>query len=166
MTSVLRHHRYGRTLGAGVLSVALLSGGTTGAFAATHAPTPTPTPTMTRSGMPTARPSMTRSGMPTMRPSRTPNAMGSITVSANRKVIKVGDTVVFTGRVMGVRRGSTLVLQHLHNGKWTTLRTTTRVTNNGHYTIKRTFTTKGTEQVRVSTKSGTLHSSPVTVRVS
>lgn len=166
MTSVLRHHRYGRTLGAGVLSVALLSGGTTGAFAATHAPSPTPSPTMTRSGMPTARPSMTRSGMPTMRPSRMPNAMGSITVAANHRAVKVGNTVVFTGRVRGVKSGSTLVLQHLRNGKWISLKYTGVVNKNGTYMIKRTFTDKGTHHVRVATKSGTLHSSPVTVRVS
>ncbi|AKJ13318.1 hypothetical protein ABB07_25785 [Streptomyces incarnatus] len=178
MNSELRHHRYGRALGAGVLSVALLSGGTTGAFAATSTPTPSPTrtgmptptrtgmPTPTHTGMPTAMPSVTRTGKPSVKPSRTPAATGSITVRANRKAVKVGNTVVFVGRVRGVKSGSTLVLQHLHNGKWTTLKTTAVVHRNGTYAIKRTFTTKGTEQVRVSTKSGTLHSAPVTVNVS
>ncbi|MFF3915553.1 hypothetical protein ACFYZB_19010 [Streptomyces sp. NPDC001852] len=172
MNSELRHHRYGRTLGAGVLSVVLLSGGTTGAFAATSTQTPTPSPTRTgrptptRTGMPTARPSVTRTGRPTMKPSRTPAAMGSITVAANRTAIKVGNTVVFTGRVTGLRRGSTLVLQHQENGKWTTLNYRTVVGNNGRYTIKRTFTTSGTHHVRVATRSGSLHSSPVTVTVS
>ncbi|WP_234357628.1 hypothetical protein, partial [Streptomyces puniciscabiei] len=134
----------------------------------TGMPTPTRTgmPTPTRTGMPTAMPSVTRTGKPSVKPSRTPAAMGSITVRANRKAVKVGNTVVFIGRVRGVKSGSTLVLQHLHNGKWTTLRTTAVVNKNGTYTIRRTFTTKGTEQVRVSTKSGTLHSSPVTVTVS
>ncbi|MER6730869.1 hypothetical protein [Streptomyces puniciscabiei] len=180
MTSVLRHHRYGRALGAGVLSVALLSGGTTGAFAATSTQTPTPSPTRTgmptptrtgmptptRTGMPTAMPSVTRTGKPSMKPSRTPAAMGSITVRANRTAVKVGNTVVFVGRVRGVKAGSTLVLQHLHNGKWVTLKYTGVVHKNGTYTIRRTFTNKGTHQVRVATKSGTLHSSPVTVTVS
>jgi hypothetical protein len=41
MTSVLRH-RYGRALGAGALSVALLSGGTSGAFAAGSTPIVSP----------------------------------------------------------------------------------------------------------------------------
>ncbi|MER6069919.1 hypothetical protein ABT187_13935 [Streptomyces sp. NPDC001817] len=144
--------RRGRTLAAGALSAAMLSTGTAGAVAATGTPTP--------------KPSITRTGMPSMKPSRTPTAMGSITVSANRKAVKVGNTVVFTGRVKGVKAGSTLVLQHLHNGKWTTLRTTAAVNKNGTYTIKRTFTKKGTEQVRVATKSGTFQSSPVTVQVS
>ena len=91
--------------------------------------------------------------------------MGSITVSANRKAVKVGSTVVFTGRVKGIKAGSTLVLQHLHHGRWTTLRTTAMVNKNGTYTIKRAFTRKGAEQVRVAVRSGTFHSSPVTVQV-
>jgi L-2-hydroxyglutarate oxidase LhgO len=144
--------RHTRALAAGALSAALLSTGTAGAVAATGTPAPKPT--------------MTRTGMPSMKPSRTPTAMGSITVSANRKAVKVGNTVVFTGRVKGIKAGSTLVLQHRHNGKWTTLKTTAVVNKNGTYTIKRTFTKKGTEQVRVATKSGTFHSSPLTVQVS
>ncbi|MEU2931066.1 hypothetical protein ABZ636_39685 [Streptomyces sp. NPDC007251] len=144
--------RRARALAAGALSAAMLSTGTAGAVAATGTPTP--------------KPSMTGTGMPSMKPSRAAAAMGSITVSANRKTVKVGDTVVFTGRVKGIKAGSTLMLQHMHNGKWTTLRTTAAVTKNGTYTIKRTFTNKGTEQVRVAAKSGTFHSSPVTVQVS
>ncbi|MFI6353346.1 hypothetical protein ACIBJF_11930 [Streptomyces sp. NPDC050743] len=163
MTSAPRHRRYGRALGAGTLSVALLSGGTAGAFAVTSAKPPTPSPT--RSGMP-VRPPVIGSGTPSMKPSRVPMAMGSITISPNRRAIKAGDTVVFTGRVTGAKRGSTLVLQHMRNGKWTTLRTTTVVGNSGRYTIKRTFTSKGTEQVRVAVKSGMVHSSPVSVKVS
>ncbi|MER6571359.1 hypothetical protein ABT288_35545 [Streptomyces sp. NPDC001093] len=92
--------------------------------------------------------------------------MGAITVAANRKAVKVGNTVVFTGRVRGVRAGSTLVLQHMRNGTWSTLKYTGVVNRNGTYAIKRTFTTKGTHQVRVATRSGTFHSSPVTVTVS
>ncbi|KUN80960.1 hypothetical protein AQJ66_25110 [Streptomyces bungoensis] len=149
--SVTRSHRT-RALAAGVLAAVLLSTGTTTAVAATGTPTP--------------KPSMTHTGMPSMKPSRMPTAMGSITVSANHKAIKVGNTVVFTGRVKGIKAGSTLVLQHLRNGKWTTLKTTAAVNKNGTYTIKRTFTNKGTQQVRVTTKSGTFHSSPVTVKVS
>ncbi|QNT92010.1 hypothetical protein HEP81_01681 [Streptomyces griseofuscus] len=149
--SVTRSH-HTRALAAGALSAALLSTGTAGAVAATGTPAPKPT--------------MTHTGMPSVKPSRTPTAMGSITVSANRKAVKVGNTVMFTGRVKGIKAGSTLVLQHRHNGKWTTLKTTAVVNKNGTYTIKRTFTKKGTEQVRVATKSGTFHSSPLTVQVS
>ncbi|MEV6116332.1 hypothetical protein AB0L59_28625 [Streptomyces sp. NPDC052109] len=141
-----------RALAAGALSAAMLSTGTAGAVAATGTPAP--------------KPSMTRTGMPRMKPPRTAPAMGSITVSADRKAVKVGNTVVFTGRVKGIKAGSTLVLQHLHNGKWTTLRTTAAVNKNGTYTIKRTFTTKGTEQIRVATRTGTFHSTPVTVKIS
>ncbi|MFI9805611.1 hypothetical protein ACIHEJ_14795 [Streptomyces sp. NPDC052301] len=46
MTSVLRHHRYGRALGTCALSAALLSGGTAGALAATK---PSPDSTMAAS---------------------------------------------------------------------------------------------------------------------
>ncbi|MEU9457084.1 hypothetical protein [Streptomyces sp. NPDC048277] len=149
--SVTRSRRT-RALAAGALSAALLSTGTAGVVAAAGATAP--------------KPSMTPTGMSNVKPSHTPTAMGSITVSADRKAVKVGNTVVFTGRVKGIKAGSTLVLQHRHNGKWTTLKTTAVVNKNGTYTIKRTFTKKGTEQVRVSTKSGTFHSSPVTVQVS
>ncbi|MEV6055942.1 hypothetical protein [Streptomyces sp. NPDC052107] len=164
MTSAPRHRRYGRALGVGTLSVALLSGGTAGAFAVTSAQAPAPSPT--RSSMLPVRPPITGTGKPSMKPSRAPAAMGSITLSANRKVIKVGNTVVFTGRVTGVRSGSTLVLQHMHNGKWTTLNYSAVVSKSGRYTIKRTFTDKGTHQLRVMSKSSTIHSSPVTVKVS
>ncbi|MCC5476113.1 hypothetical protein ACFV2N_17315 [Streptomyces sp. NPDC059680] len=74
--------------------------------------------------------------------------------------------MVFTGRIRGAKAGTLLVLQHMHNGAWTTLQTTGVVNRNGTYAIKRTFTNKGTEQVRVATRSGTLHSAPVTVTVS
>ncbi|WP_053710733.1 hypothetical protein [Streptomyces sp. NRRL B-3648] len=140
-----------RALAAGALSAAMLSTGTAGAIAATGTPAPKPT--------------MTRTGTPSVKPSRTPTAMGSVTVSADHKAIKVGDTVVFTGQVKGIKAGSTLVLQHLHNGKWTTLKTTAAVNKNGTYTIRRTFTIKGTEQVRVATKTDTLHSAPVIVKI-
>ncbi|WEO93113.1 hypothetical protein A6P39_002970 [Streptomyces sp. FXJ1.172] len=148
----ITRRRHARALAAGAMSAALLSTGTAGAVAATGTPSP--------------KPSATRTGMPSTKPTRTPTAMGSITVAANRKAVKVGNTVVFTGRVRGIKAGSTLVLQHMHNGKWTTLKTTAVVNKNGTYTIKRTFTNKGTERVRVATKSGTFHSSPVTVQVS
>ncbi|MGW7523765.1 hypothetical protein [Streptomyces sp. NPDC054783] len=65
-----------------------------------------------------------------------------------------------------MRGGSTLVLQHLENGKWTTLNYRAVASRSGRYTIKRTFTNKGTHHVRVTTTSGTLQSSPVTVTVS
>lgn len=144
--------RGARALAAGALSAAMLSTGAAGAVAAPGTPAP--------------KPAVTRTGMPSMKPSRTPAAMGSITVSANHKAVKVGNTVAFTGRVKGIKAGSTLVLQHMRNGKWATLKTTAAVNKNGTYTIRRTFTTKGTEQVRVATRSGTFHSSPVTVKVS
>ncbi|CAL2064169.1 conserved exported protein of unknown function [Streptomyces murinus] len=172
MTSVLRHHRYGRALGAGVLSVALLSGGTAGAFAATS--TPSPKVTTTKKPMPTRTATMKPKPMPTR--SATKRAMpktaaaattaGSITVSTTHKTVKHGEAVAFAGRVKGVKAGTVLVLQHRMNGKWTTLRTTTVVNRNGTFTIRRTFTAKGSETVRVVTKDTKVMSSPVSVKVS
>ncbi|WP_256638210.1 hypothetical protein [Streptomyces murinus] len=172
MTSVLRHHRYGRALGAGVLSVALLSGGTAGAFAATS--TPSPKVTTTKKPMPTRTATMKPKPMPTR--SATKKAMpktaaaattaGSITVSTTHKTVKHGEAVAFAGRVKGVKAGTVLVLQHRMNGKWTTLRTTTVVNRNGTFTIRRTFTAKGNETVRVVTKDTKVMSSPVSVKVS
>ncbi|MEW2623534.1 hypothetical protein [Streptomyces sp. NPDC048106] len=162
MNSVLRHHRYGRALGAGALSVALLSGGTAGAFAATS--TPHPDAAATRTAMPTKKPMPTRTAP--MKPMPTRTAMGSITVSATHKTVRHGETVAFAGRVKGVNAGTTLVLQHRTNGKWTALRTTTTVNRNGSFTIRRAFTAKGDQTVRVVTKDGKVMSSPVSVKVS
>ncbi|MER6331884.1 hypothetical protein ABT298_21620 [Streptomyces sp. NPDC001034] len=161
MTSVLRHHRYGRALGAGAMTVALLSGGTAGAFAAS---TPTPKATKT-GGMPTMKPMPTHMAATKPMPTGTATARGSITVSTAHKTVRHGETVAFAGRVKGVKSGATLVLQHRMNGKWTTLRSTTIVNRNGTFTIRRAFTAKGTETVRVATKDGKIMSSPLTVKV-
>ncbi|GLX48608.1 hypothetical protein Shyhy01_15580 [Streptomyces hygroscopicus subsp. hygroscopicus] len=163
MTSVLRHHRYGRALGAGAMTVALLSGGTAGAFAATS--TPSPKATMS-AGMPTKKPMPTHMATGKPMPTRTATAMGSITVSTAHKTVRHGETVAFAGRVKGIKSGATLVLQHRTKGKWTTLRSMTTVNRNGTFTIRRAFTAKGTETVRVATKDGRIMSSPLTVKVS
>ncbi|MFJ9924860.1 hypothetical protein SAMN04490357_2909 [Streptomyces misionensis] len=177
MTSVLRHHRYGRALGTGAITVALLSGGTAAAFAA-----PTPTPSPTRTGMSTTTPSPMRTRtapMPTRterpratrtetmapRPTRTVTR-GSITVSTREVSVRRGRAVAFTGRVRDVRAGTTLVLQRRVNGHWTTLRTTALVNRNGTFTIRRTFTARGTETVRVVTRDGRVQSAAIVVRVS
>ncbi|OIK24747.1 DUF4369 domain-containing protein [Streptomyces malaysiense] len=92
--------------------------------------------------------------------------VGSITVSADHKTVRHGQSVTFAGHVKGVKAGTTLVLQHRMNGKWTTLRTTTVVNRNGNFSIRRAFTAKGNETVRVVTRDGKVMSSPVSVKVS
>ncbi|MBC2867927.1 hypothetical protein [Streptomyces mexicanus] len=133
--------RCARALAAGALSAALVSAGGTGAFAADTAPKPSPT----HSTMP-----MTKM---------------SVTAKADRMSVKTGHAVTLTGHVKGVKTGTKLVLQHLHNGKWTTLRSSTMVKKNGSYSLPHTFTAKGTEHLRVATSDGKAHSSTVTVKV-
>ncbi|MER5542944.1 hypothetical protein ACWDBD_00560 [Streptomyces sp. NPDC001118] len=142
MTSVLRH-RYGRALGAGALSVALLSGGTAGAFAAT--PTPTPTATSTTHMA----------------------AKASITLTANKTSVKAGEAVKLTGRTKGLKVGSPLALQHLASGKWTNLKATTTVKKGSSYAMVAKLP-KGTHQLRVvsANKTGKVVSPTVTVKVS
>jgi hypothetical protein len=139
MTWVLRH-RCGRALGAGLLSVALLSGGTAGAFAAGSAPSPSST-----------------------LPSPT-TGMTSITINANKGSVKAGQTVKFTGRTKGLKVGTPLVLQHEKNGKWTNLKATAKVKKGSSYAILAKLNTKGTEHLRVA--AGHVYSPALTVKVS
>jgi hypothetical protein len=137
MTSVLRH-RYGRALGAGALSVALLYGSSAAtAFAATDTAKPSP-------------------------------MAGSITVKANKSSVKAGDKVTFTGRTKGLKIGTPLVLQHEKNGKWNALRATAKVKKGSSYALIAQLNTKGTEKLRVASAntSGKVHSPTVTVKVS
>ncbi len=83
---------------------------------------------------------MTHTAMPTSKPSMT--AMRSIAVKVNRTTFKAGQTATFTGRTVGLKVGSTLVLQHKVNGKWNTLRTTTVVKKGNTFTVVRKFTNK------------------------
>ncbi|OLZ66576.1 hypothetical protein AV521_27160 [Streptomyces sp. IMTB 2501] len=140
MTSVLRH-RYGRALGACALSVALLSGGTAGAYAAGIKPSPSPSNSA---------------------------AKASITLTANKTSVKAGETVKFTGRTTGLKINSPLVLQREKNGKWVPMKATGKVKQGSSYAILATFKTAGTETLRVSsaTMGGKVHSPTVTVKVS
>ncbi|EST24157.1 hypothetical protein [Streptomyces roseochromogenus] len=142
MTSVLRH-RYGRALGAAALSVALISGGTAGAYAASPKPTPTPTSTT----------HMT--------------VKASITLTVNKTSVKAGQAVKLTGRTKGLKIGSPLVLQHLVSGKWTNLKATTTVKKGSSYAMMAKLP-KGTHHLRVASvsKSGKVVSPTVTVKVS
>ncbi|MFB7509053.1 hypothetical protein [Streptomyces broussonetiae] len=144
MTSVFRH-RYGRALGTGVLTVALLSGGTAGAFAASSTPSPKSSPT-------------TKSPMDTV---------ASITATAKPTSVKAGKTVLVTGRTKGLKVGSPLVLQREKNGKWVPLSATGKVKTGSSYAISTKPSTKGTEKLRVAsaTKSGKVYSPTVTVTV-
>ncbi|GHD98656.1 hypothetical protein [Streptomyces alanosinicus] len=137
MTSVL-HHRYGRALGSGALSVALLSGATAGAYAAS-----TPSP-------------------------RSPAEKASITLTAAKTSVTAGDTVKFAGRTKGLKFNTPLILQHEKDGKWTALRATAKVKKNNSYAIISKLSTKGTEKLRVAsaTMNGKVFSPTVTVKVS
>ncbi|MEU2716876.1 hypothetical protein [Streptomyces sp. NPDC007205] len=140
MTWVLRH-RCGRALGAGLLSVALLSGGTAGAFAAgSAAPSAGSAPPSPTTGM------------------------ASITINVNKSAVKAGQMVKFTGRTKGLKIGTPLVLQHEKNGKWTNLKSTAKVRKGSSYELLARLNTKGTEHLRVA--AGHVYSPAVTVKVS
>lgn len=145
--------RRGRALAAGTLSVALLSAGTAGAFAASGTPSPKPTMSMTGRPKPTSSPTM---------------GMASITATARPTSVKAGKTVLVTGRTKGLKVGSPLVLQHEKNGKWIPLGATGKVKTGSSYAISTKLSTKGTETLRVASasKSGKVHSNTVTVNVS
>ncbi|GHI02832.1 hypothetical protein AQI88_03420 [Streptomyces cellostaticus] len=132
-----------RALAAGALSAALVSAGSAGAFAVGNAPMPTPSATH----------------------SKTPMTKASITIKANQTSVKAGQSVTFTGQTTGLKSGTKLVLQHLRNGKWTTLSSSTTVTKGHTYALTGKLSTKGTQHLRVST-SGTTHSPTVIVKVS
>ncbi|MFI2641957.1 hypothetical protein [Streptomyces sp. NPDC018610] len=129
-----------RTLAAGTLSAALVSAGTAGAFAVGTAPMPKPSPTHTMH-------TMTK----------------SITVKASHSSVKAGQSVTLTGRTAHLAAGTKLTVQHLRNGKWTTLRATTVVKKGDTYTVTTKLAAKGTEHLRVV--SGPTRSRTVTVHV-
>ncbi|MEV7127552.1 hypothetical protein [Streptomyces sp. NPDC093260] len=131
-------HRCVRTLAAGALSAALVSAGTAAAFAAGAAPTPSPTHT-------------------------THTMTKSISVKASHSSVKAGQSVTLTGRTAHLAAGTKLTVQHLRNGKWTTLRATTVVKKGDTYTVTTKLAAKGTEHLRVV--SGPTHSRTVTVHV-
>jgi len=131
------HSRTAHALVAGAMSVALLSGGAAGAFAATPMPKPKPSPS--------------------------PMAAASITVKADKTSVKQGDEVTFTGRTKGLKVGAKLTLQHEKDGKWTTLKASTTVKNGSSYSLKGKLNTKGSEKLRIA--SGKVYSPTVTVKV-
>ncbi|GAA3270377.1 hypothetical protein ACIP46_01045 [Streptomyces lavendulae] len=123
MKSISRS-RCARSVAAGLLSAALLTGGAVDAFAAA-------------------------SPKPPSSPAASPAADKSITVKPDKVAVKVGDQVIFIGRTKGLKVGSKLVLQHLNNGKWTTLQSGTTVKNGSSYTLPGKLNTKGKEQLRI-----------------
>ncbi|MFD8215550.1 hypothetical protein ACFV2U_17880 [Streptomyces sp. NPDC059697] len=151
MNSTLRS-RCAKAIGAGALSVTLLSAGTAGAFAASpSAASPSPRPTMTGSAKPhitgTAKP--TRTGMP--KPTKTGMGManGSITARVSKAQVHPGQSVTLTGRAKGVKVGTKVVLLHMRNGKWTALKSSTVLKNGSSYSLITKLNNKGTEQLRV-----------------
>ncbi|MDG4857884.1 hypothetical protein P8605_06905 [Streptomyces sp. T-3] len=134
MTTTLRS-RCARTIAAGVLSAALLTAGTAGAFAAE-----------------TAKPSPSASA-----------SEASITVTATPTEVNVGEMVHFTGKTKGLKIDSQLVLQHKNGKKWTNLKATTKVKNGSSYSLDAKLNTKGNEQLRI--KGGDTVSPTVTITV-
>ncbi|MGW3203570.1 hypothetical protein [Streptomyces sp. NPDC001135] len=136
MTSVLRH-RYGRALGAGALSVALLSGGTSGAFAAGSKPVVSP-----------AKATITITADKT-----SVKAGDSVTFSGNTTGLKVGSPLVLQHEKSGKwipMKATTKVKSGSSYSLTTTLNTpgTEKV------------------RVSSATMSGTVHSPTVSVTVS
>ncbi|MER5536442.1 hypothetical protein [Streptomyces mirabilis] len=151
MNSTLRS-RCAKAIGAGALSVALLSAGTAGAFAASpSAASPRPKPIMTGTAKPTgtetAKPTTTSTAKPTK--SGSPMANGAITARVSKAQVKPGQSVTFTGRAKGVKVGTKVVLLHMHNGKWTPLKSSTVLKNGSSYSLVTKFNNKGKEQLRV-----------------
>ncbi|MFD3581817.1 hypothetical protein [Streptomyces sp. NPDC058683] len=149
------HRPVSRALAAGALSLALLSAGTAGAFAAEAKPSPSPS-------SPRPKPSPTPSS-PRPKPSPSMSAMGSITIRASKTSVKAGDPVTFTGRTQGLRIGTPLVLQHQNHGKWIPLRASVKVKSGSAYSLTAKINTKGTEHLRIA--AGQAHSPTVTVKV-
>ncbi|MFJ8494569.1 hypothetical protein ACIRBZ_40470 [Streptomyces sp. NPDC094038] len=143
-----------RALAAGALSVALLSAGSTGAFASGAKPTPSPTMT----GMPHT------SSKPEPKPS--PTTAGSISVKANKTSVKPGEPVTFTGRTSGLKVGWPLVLQHQKDGKWIPLKANAKVRNGSSYSLTGKLNNPGTEHLRVAAVGKKVYSPTVTVNVS
>ncbi|MER6981881.1 hypothetical protein [Streptomyces carpinensis] len=144
MPATLRH-RCVRALAAGALSAALASAGSAAALAADNAPP--------------AVPSVTHSA-----PAK-PMTKASITAKVNHTSVKAGESVTVAGRAKDVKPGTKLVLQHMHNGKWTTLHANTTVKKGGAYKLTGKLNTKGTEHLRVATSDGKTHSPTLTVMV-
>ncbi|MYR63540.1 hypothetical protein GTY54_47540 [Streptomyces sp. SID625] len=141
---VTTSRRWARALAAGALSAALVSAGSAAALASDNAPVAKPSPSHS---------TMTKT-------------KGSITAKANHSTVKAGETVRLAGHAKDVKPGTKLVLQHLHNGKWTTLHASTTVKKGGVFSLtSNKLGTKGTEHLRVATTDGKTHSSPVAVKV-
>jgi hypothetical protein len=167
VNSTLRS-RCAKAIGAGALSVTLLSAGTVGAFAASPSAA-APNPSTTGSAKPhttgTTKPHTTGTAKPTKTgsASRSPMAGVSITARVNKSQVKAGQSVTFTGRTKGVKVGTKVVLLHLHNGKWTALKSSTALKNGSSYSLTTKLNTKGKEQIRVM--AGKVVSPTITVMV-
>jgi predicted methyltransferase len=57
--------------------------------------------------------------------------------------------VTLTGRAKGVKVGTKVVLLHMHNGKWTALKSSTVLKNGSSYSLITKLNNKGKEQLRV-----------------
>ncbi|MGW3494317.1 hypothetical protein [Streptomyces sp. NPDC001020] len=152
MKSSLRT-RSTRVFAVGVLSTALLTAGTAGAFAAE----PNPKPKVTTEPKATMTPMCPHHKMCPHR--------ASITTKANKSDVRAGDRVTFSGRADGLKIGSPVVLERYYGGKWMPLANDIRTTikQGSIYDLITRLDNKGQEQLRV--RAGDVVSQPVTVTV-
>ncbi|MEU7425163.1 hypothetical protein ACGFX8_18250 [Streptomyces sp. NPDC048362] len=119
MTSVLRN-RSGRVLGAGALSVALLCGGTSGAFAAGGTSVPN-----------------SATGSITVKADKSSVKAGDkVRFTGRTKGLKVGTPLVLQHEKSA--------------GKWTALKAATKVKNGSSYALVAKLNTKGSEHLRIT----------------
>ncbi|MFF3874687.1 hypothetical protein [Streptomyces sp. NPDC001978] len=138
--SISLRSRGARAVSVVAVSVALMSAGSAGAFAAST--TPSPKHTMTHSAT---------------------HKTASITVKAHPTSVKAGEKVRFTGHTTGIRAGASVILQQRENGTWHTLHTHTAIKKGHAFSLTDRPTAKGTQHFRVS--HGTTNSSTVNVTV-
>jgi len=146
----------------GVLSAALLSAGTAGAFAAE--PNPNPKAPKATTGM--TEPKATLEPQATLKPNpKMTHRSASITTRVNRTQVIAGQRITFTGRTDGLKIGSPVVLERYEGGKWMPLKTDIRTTINqrSNYTLATRLDNKGQERYRV--RAGDVVSQPVYVTV-
>lgn len=188
MNSTLRN-RIAKGIGAGALSVALLSTGTAGAFAASPgAASPKPKPisaspshatdsasASSKPGKKSPSPKTSDTGpsskpgekSPSSKPngkSPSPTGGGSITIKASKSQVRAGQSVTFTGRAKGLKVGTKVQLQHMHKGKWTSLQASTTLKKGSSYSLNAKLNTKGKEQLRIMADKAVSPTVTVTVK--
>ncbi|MFF4749500.1 hypothetical protein ACWD5R_32485 [Streptomyces sp. NPDC002514] len=131
-----------RAVGTGALSLALLSAGAAGAYAANATPSP-------------------RHPVPHGATYR--HGAAAISVRATPTVVRHGEQVRFSGRASGLRTGTPVYLQQERGGRWTTLHSHARVDGHDRFSFTDRPDARYTQHFRVA--SGRTHSPTVAVTV-